>query len=291
MLKTEETKMTSKELNGHERGAFTLIELLVVIAIIAILAAMLLPALSRAKLKSKQVVCMSNEKQLILACHMYFDDTKNFFVDPYSPGSGVGEGYGLWLTSLLPYVAQLNNVRLCAMTPPLSTNQMQADNTTGDWNGAADKPWYYAGFTTAADYQGGYGLNGWFYSDSDGSMFKSGVNYVTASDVRQVSKTPVLCDELWVDGWPNVTDTRSPNLYTLTWSQSGGTAGTGMWRYLVARHGEVPSSGPTKVNRASQPMKGAVNVAFFDGHVEMVPLESMWSLYWSQGWAPRASPP
>jgi prepilin-type N-terminal cleavage/methylation domain-containing protein/prepilin-type processing-associated H-X9-DG protein len=74
---------------GRRHSGFTLIELLVVIAIIAILAALLLPALARAKAKATNVHCMNNGRQLMLAWRMYADDNNDVLAPndyPYTTG-------------------------------------------------------------------------------------------------------------------------------------------------------------------------------------------------------------
>jgi prepilin-type N-terminal cleavage/methylation domain-containing protein/prepilin-type processing-associated H-X9-DG protein len=95
-------KRTSTRTKRTRFLAFTLIELLVVIAIIAIIAAMLLPALSKAKLRAQGVYCMNNLKQLQLAWHMYAEDNNEAIVI-----NSIGKNSDSWCAGWLDFT--INN--------------------------------------------------------------------------------------------------------------------------------------------------------------------------------------
>jgi prepilin-type N-terminal cleavage/methylation domain-containing protein/prepilin-type processing-associated H-X9-DG protein len=103
-----------------QQTAFTLIELLVVMAIIALLAALLIPALSRAKESARQTHCASNLRQIALAARLYVDEHNDWF--PSQPGDGLrpvavgGDGRNYY-DLLMPYLGK-PDAWLCRSTEP-----------------------------------------------------------------------------------------------------------------------------------------------------------------------------
>src|SRR5580698_7682620 len=137
-------------------SAFTLIELLVVIAIIAILAAILFPVFAQAREKARQASCLSNEKQLALAAHMYMDDFDGalyhhhelYVLDdgsltPTLPatlagcaggGDGNSQAEKPWALFFQPYIKS-RQLMFCPSSPDPKSQHLAT--TIQDYNGAA----------------------------------------------------------------------------------------------------------------------------------------------------------
>ena len=275
------TTMICRQLLQTESGrtrfrAFTLIELLVVIAIIAILAALLLPALASAKLKAQRIGCVSNLRQLTTANAIYTTDF-NQTIPWYSVSGG-----HTWMESLLPYHGNSGAVRFCPCAG--NTNGLVP---SGNTQGAADKPWYW---TELPGCFGSYTYNGWLYSGA--TTYGDPTKYFKKeAAIQKSSQTPAFADGIWVDAWPLVTD-KPPSPCDL-YNGADINSYQGMPRFLIGRHGKgAATSAPQNISPAfTAILPTKIDVGCFDGHVELVPLDNLWSkFYWHIDYVPANRP-
>jgi prepilin-type N-terminal cleavage/methylation domain-containing protein len=243
-------------MNG--RRGFTLVELLVVIAIIALLMAILMPALSRVRKQAKAVICRSNLRQWGVIFAMYTDDNDQRY---YRAWRTSAEGHA-WVDTLLPYYSN-PKILLC----PSAKRERTPPQTSVGAGGPVDQPW--GPFTTSSSrasyrraaeklggkFMGSYGANEWIGYPSGGVSIGKSSQYWSSNMVKGASRAPVFLGARWLGGFPQHTD-KPPSFR----DSIGGSGHMG--RYCVDRH------------------NGHINVLLADYSVEEVGLKRLWTLKW-----------
>jgi prepilin-type N-terminal cleavage/methylation domain-containing protein len=263
--------------------AFTVIELLVTIAIIAILAALLFPALTAAKRKVHQVKCLNNLRQLTACSIMYAQDH-----DGKPPGRGRDNpDYpgGDWSGMLKPYY-KADEIRVCPTAPLRKPYPTAAEVNR---QGVADRAWIRWTTDQRTMFYGSYGYNGWFYDSNKASDGFGSFWLDHEIKVDSPSLTPLFFDSSWVDSWPHFIDVPYHDLYT---GQPMQIRNNNMARMIIARHGGVSPAKAPRNFVLGQALPGAINLGMYDGHAGLAPLQKLWTFKWNRGWGqPEPAPP
>jgi len=238
----------------RKQEGFTLIELLVVIAIIALLMAILMPALQRVKKQASAAACMANLHEWALVFAMYTDDNNGLFMDGY----GVGIN-GTWVGALRPYY-QEPKIRVCPTAiKPMSEGARGMFAAWGVFGAglASDNPGW-SGPKVDGDY-GSYGMNELAYNTPAGES-RSEHRWRTIN-VKGGAEIPLLFDCIWYDVYP--LDTDHPPDYPGDVVKTGG--GGEMKRVCINRH------------------NGYLNGLFMDWSVRKMGIKELWTLNWYRG--------